>query len=515
MLQIKNLEITLRKDLRTIFSGFNFVLNPGDKAVIIGEEGNGKSTLLKLIYDPGLIESYAEYSGEIITMGAKLGYLGQELDGEMKALTAYEYFSSLPGFFDADPGELARLTREVALPKDIFYSDQVIGTMSGGERVKLRMLGLLIEKPDVLLLDEPTNDVDIDTLRWLENLIKDAPIPVLYVSHDETLIENTANVIIHIEQVRRKTVSRYTVSKCGYRDYISSRAAALSHQEQVARKESAEAAARQERLRKIEQQVRSGLNSVSRADPHSGQLMKKKMKAVKSLEKRFQREDGEMTQIPDVEEAIFLKFAPDITVPNGKTIVDIKIPELTAGDRVIARDIALNVTGPEKVCITGRNGQGKTTLLRTIAGGLMERKDIKCGYMPQNYEELLDFSKTPVEFLSVSFEKEDMTRARTFLGSVKYTADEMEHGIDMLSGGQKAKLLFLKMILDGCNVLVLDEPTRNFSPMSNPVIRGVLREFGGAVISVSHDRKFISEVSDKVYGLYEDGLKLLKEEDYI
>ena len=122
------------------------MLNPGDKAVIIGEEGNGKSTLLKLIYDPGLIESYAEYSGEIITMGAKLGYLGQELDGEMKALTAYEYFSGLPGFFDADPGELARLTREVALPKDIFYSDQVIGTMSGGERVKLRMLGLLIEK---------------------------------------------------------------------------------------------------------------------------------------------------------------------------------------------------------------------------------------------------------------------------------------------------------------------------------------------------------------------------------
>ena len=126
--------------------------------------------------------------------------------------------------------------------------------------------------------------------------------------------------------------------------------------------------------------------------------------------------------------------------------------------------------------------------------------------MPQNYEDMLDMGKTPVEFLSASYEKEDMTRARTFLGSVKYTTDEMEHDCSMLSGGQKAKLLFLKMIMDGCNVLVLDEPTRNFSPMSNPVIRNVLREFEGAVISVSHDRKFIREVADKVYGLYEDGL---------
>ncbi len=515
MLQIKNLEITLKKDLRTILTGFNFVLNSGDKAVIIGEEGNGKSTLLKLIFDPALVEDYAEYSGEIIKRDTRLGYLGQETDDNIKAMTAYDYFSSLQGFFDTDPGELSLYARQVRLSKDIFYSDQLIGTMSGGERVKVRMLGLLIERPDVLLLDEPTNDVDIETLQWLENLIKDSPVPVLYVSHDETLIENTANVIIHIEQVRRKTVSRYTVSKCGYREYIASRAAALAHQEQVAKKESAEAFMRQERLRKIEQQVQHGLNTVSRADPHSGQLMKKKMKAVKSLEKRFEREDGERTQLPDVEEAIFVKFNRDITVPGGKTVLDIKIPELRAGDRVVARDIALNVTGPEKICITGKNGQGKTTLLREIAEELLSRRDIKCGYMPQNYEDMLDVGKTPVEFLSASYEKEDMTRARTFLGSVKYTTDEMEHDCSMLSGGQKAKLLFLKMIMDGCNVLVLDEPTRNFSPMSNPVIRNVLREFEGAVISVSHDRKFIREVADKVYGLYEDGLKLLKEEEYI
>jgi ATPase subunit of ABC transporter with duplicated ATPase domains len=164
------------------------------------------------------------------------------------------------------------------------------------------------------------------------------------------------------------------------------------------------------------------------------------------------------------------------------------------------------VIGPRKVCITGRNGAGKTTLLKIIAAELRARGDLKCGYMPQNYEELLDIGKTPVEFLARSGEREEVTRAMTLLGSVKYTADEMAHEIAALSGGQKAKLMFLKMILDGCNVLVLDEPTRNFSPMSNPVIRGLLREYQGAILSVSHDRRYIAEVCDTVYALTEGGL---------
>jgi ATPase subunit of ABC transporter with duplicated ATPase domains len=163
------------------------------------------------------------------------------------------------------------------------------------------------------------------------------------------------------------------------------------------------------------------------------------------------------------------------------------------------------------VCITGKNGAGKTTLLKIIADELLSRDDIKCGYMPQSYEELLELDKTPVEFLVKSGLRADTTRAMTFLGSVKYTPDEMAHTVAALSGGQKAKLMFLKMILDGCNVLVLDEPTRNFSPMSNPVIREILREFGGAIISVSHDRRYISEVCDTVYELTPEGL--IKKDD--
>ena len=142
-----------------------------------------------------------------------------------------------------------------------------------------------------------------------------------------------------------------------------------------------------------------------------------------------------------------------------------------------------------------------------IAQELLARHDICVEYMPQAYEELLDFSMTPVEFLAKTGDKDELTMIRTYLGSLKYTIDEMEHPISELSGGQRAKVLLLKMNLSRANVLILDEPTRNFSPLSGPMIRKVIRDFPGAVISISHDRKYISEVCDKVYRLTASGLE--------
>ena len=162
--------------------------------------------------------------------------------------------------------------------------------------------------------------------------------------------------------------------------------------------------------------------------------------------------------------------------------------------------------GNEKICITGKNGAGKTTLMKQLAAELLERSDLFAAYMPQNYEEQLPMNRTPLEYLAETGEKEELTKIRTCLGSMKYTSDEMEHLISELSGGQKAKLLLLKMSLSGANVLILDEPTRNFSPLSNPMIRSILKQFGGAVISISHDRKYIREVCDTVYELTEAGL---------
>ena len=507
MLQVRKLHIAMKKDLRELVRDFTFALNPGDKAAIIGEEGNGKSTLLKLIYDENLVEGYAEWSGTIQKDGMILGYLSQELPEEDRDKTGYEFCCGEEAFLDSSPKEVADAAAKLRFPADLFYSDRKMGTFSGGEKVKLRMALLTLRRPDCYLLDEPSNDLDIETLEWLESFIRECPQPVLYISHDEMLLENTANVIIHLEQLRRKTLPRYTVARMGYRRYVEERLSKFAHQEQVAKKEREEERKRQEKLRKIEQKVQHQLDNIAYSDrDHVGKMLKKKMKSVKSMEHRFDREREDMTEFPDSEEAILVGFGPDTAVPGGKTVVDFTLPRLEAGGELLAQNIRLYVRGAEHVCIIGNNGAGKTTLLRQIANELLPRRDLKAAYMPQDYGETVDQGQTPVEFLAKSGEKEELTRVKTYLGSMKYTPEEQGHSIAELSGGQKAKLFFLKMILDGANVLVLDEPTRNFSPLSGPVIRGILRDFPGCIISVSHDRRYIGEACGTLYRMTPGGL---------
>ena len=499
-LQIKHLTLHHRKDLRCLIRDLSFTLREHDRAAIIGEEGNGKSTLLRLIADASLIENYCDYSGEIIRPG-NIGYLEQELPQEKADMTVYEFFCSSPRFFDCTPGELNRAAHRLGFTAEMYYSEQTLGTLSGGEKVKLQLLSLTLQRPDLLLLDEPSNDLDIPTLEWLELFIKESEVPVLYISHDEMLLENTANVIIHLEQVRRKTIPVCNVTRCGYREYVERREASRAHQTQMARKEQSEYEKQQEKFRRIQSRVEHEQNAISRQDPHGGRLLKKKMAAVKSMERRFEREHSEMTQLPETEDEIFVRFSPDISSSKGKTILDYHADSLSNEGGELARNIDLHVSGGEKICIVGRNGAGKTTLLRLIAKNLLLWTDIKAAYMPQDYTERMDMTLTPVEFLSRTGDKDELTAIRTYLGSMRYTAAETEHPIAQLSGGQKAKLYFIAMNLNRCDVLLLDEPTRNFSPLSGPVIRKALKEYGGTIISVSHDRKFIAEVCDRVYQL--------------
>lgn len=510
MLQIKDLTITHRKDLRIILDKFNMVLNDGDKAVIIGEEGNGKSTLMKWIYNPELSEDYTQCTGERITGGEVLGYLPQELPQEDKKKTLYEYFSMAQLFFDKTPKELAEMASKFALSSDFYYSDQIMESLSGGEKVKAQLMKLLMDNPTVLLLDEPSNDIDISTLELLEKLINDWKHIVLFISHDETLIENTANVIIHIEQIRRKTQSRYTIVRDDYKHYIKHRTESFERQEQQALNDRKEKRLRDEKYARVYNSVEHALSNVSRQAPAVGKNLKDKMHTVKAMGKRFAKEDENMTKMPEKEEAIFFKLGKeDATMPAGKTVIEYSLDELRTPDdsKVLAKDIFLRVRGPEKICIVGTNGAGKTTLLKKMAKELLVRSDIKAQYMPQNYEELLNLDVTPVEFLDDTGDKAVRTRIRTYLGSLKYTADEMDHPIRELSGGQKAKVLLLKMSLSDANVLILDEPTRNFSPLSGPVIRKMIASFPGAVISISHDRKYIEEVCTRTYRLTEKGLE--------
>lgn len=512
MFQVNHLTITHKKDLRTILEDFSLVLNDGDKAVMIGEEGNGKSTLMRYLYDPELCADYAECEGTRVLGKERLGYLPQDLFACDREKTVYEYFSEDERFFELTPKELADYAGDFAVEPEFFYRDQTMGSLSGGEKIKAQLIRLLIQQPTVLLLDEPSNDIDIQTLLLLERLIREWPHIVLFISHDETLIENTANMVIHIEQIMRKTKSRYTVAHLPYPEYIKERRNRFEHQEKQALMDRREKQIRDEKYRKIMQSVENAQASVSRQAPGVGKNLKDKMHTVKAMGRRFEKEDENMTQMPEMEEAIFFKLGKeDSAVPAGKTVLEYTLSELMTptqkgGERCLSRDIFLRIRGPEKICIVGKNGAGKTTLLRKIAEEMLLRKDIRVQYMPQNYEDLLDPGSTPVDFLDTSGEKEERTRIRTYLGSLKYTADEMEHPIRELSGGQKAKVLLLKMSLSDANVLILDEPTRNFSPLSGPVIRRMIHDYKGAVISISHDRKFIDEVCDTVYELTPTGL---------
>lgn len=516
MLQINELTLTHRKDLRVIIENFNLVLNNGDKAVIIGEEGNGKSTLMKWIYNPKLVEGYIEASGVRISGQERLGYLPQELPEEEKKKTVYEFFSENDFFWNQSPKDLAVLAKNFKVDTDFFYREQLLNSLSGGEKIKAQLMRLMMQEPTVLLLDEPSNDIDIAALELLEKLINEWKYIVLYISHDETLIENTANMVIHIEQIQRKTKSRYTVARMPYRRYVEERLNSFERQEQQALNDQREKKIRDEKYRRVLQSVEHALSTCTRQDPATAKNLKDKMHTVKSMGKRFEREDENMTEMPEQEEAIFFKLGDKSSgIPAGKTVIEYELPRLMAPDdgspcreKLLSQNIFLRIRGAEKICIVGANGAGKTTLIKKIAEELLARTDIRAEYMPQNYEEFLNLEMSPVDYLDKSGDKEERTRIRTYLGSLKYTAEEMEHPIKELSGGQKAKVLLLKMSLSDANVLILDEPTRNFSPLSSPVIRKMIKEYPGAVISISHDRKYIDEVCDKVYELTKEGLVL-------
>ena len=517
MLQINELTIIHKTDLRVLFEKFQLVLNAGDKVAIIGEEGNGKSTLIRYIFNPMLVDSYVECNGERVLGKERLGFLPQEMSKEDSARTIFEFFSSEENFWNQTPKELAEYARKFCLDKEIFYSDQKVGTLSGGEKVKVQLIRILMQDPTVLMLDEPSNDIDITTLEVIEQLINSWKNIVLFISHDETLIEKTANRIIHIEQIQRKTKPRVTVANMTYKVYVKERLHRFERQEQQAYNDRRKKKIRDEKYQKILQGVEKAQAQVSRKEPGVAKNLKDKMHAVKAMGKRYKREDENMTEMPEQEEAIFFKLGQKGNlIPTGKTVIELELQKLTTVNkegeqaRVLSENIFLKVKGNEKICIVGANGIGKTTLIKKIAEILLARSDIQVQYMPQNYEDLLNLNVTPIDYLDTTGDKEERTRIRTYLGALKYTSDEMTHNIGELSGGQKAKILLLKMSLSKANVLILDEPTRNFSPLSGPVIRKMIREFPGAVISISHDRKYVDEVCDTVYEMTKEGLVLKK-----
>lgn len=500
----------------TLLEDFNYSLGNTDKVGIIGEEGNGKSTLLKSIYDKKLIEDYAVISGTIDTDFKRIGYFEQQLSSDWDHAVLFEFLLKehvedeiLPEQYNNLEG-IENLCIELGIKNDQLYSDQTIGMLSGGEKVKLQLLKIRMRNPDLLLLDEPTNDLDIPTLECLEKFIQYSKIPIIFISHDETLLQQCANTIIHLEQRNKKTKCVYTIFKGTYEEYQSTRSHSLQKERQEAAFEKRDYQKKKEKLMRSMSAVHDAQNDTVRS-PFYAAALKTKMKNLKAQEKRL--EETDLHHVDTVEESIDVFFDQIDSV--NRCIVDEEFNKITIGDRTLLQYFHLVLYGKDKKAIVGKNGCGKSVLMKQLYEILKNHPNIKLGYMPQVYEDVFSIEDTPVTFLLEEGDQEDVTRARKLLGRMKFTREEMKQSVTELSEGQKAKLYLIRFIKQKCNVLLLDEPTRNLSPLTSSAIRNLLKDYSGCILAISHDRKFIKNVFSSVYLFENKEITELSVEDAI
>ena len=507
MIKINHLTITQNKDLRDLVSDLNITIQDGEKVAIIGEEGNGKSTLLRTLMG----ERFADFTikGEIQSDLQALAYIPQKLPEELKQKTLHDYF-----FLDSiylDYSILYRLAEELHFDSDRFASDQEIGSLSGGEALKIQLIHELTKPFDILFLDEPSNDLDLETIDWLKSQIQKMRQTVIFISHDEDFLSQTADTIIHLRLIKHRKEAETLVEHLDYDSYSDQRKANFARQSQQAANDQRAYDKTMEKHRRVKQNVETALRATK--DSTAGRLLAKKMKNVLSQEKRYEKAAQSMTQKPLEEEQIQLFFSDIQPLAASKVLVRLENETLSIGERVLAQGLQLTVRGQEKICIIGPNGVGKSTLLAKLQQVLSDKREISPGFMPQDYQETLNLDLSPVEFLSQTGHKEEVQKIQSFLASLNFSYPEMHHQIRSLSGGQQGKLLLLNLVLRKPNFLLLDEPTRNFSPTSQPEIRKLFATYPGGLVTVSHDRRFLKEVCRSIYRLTKNGLEIVDLQD--
>ena len=507
MIKINHLTITQNKDLRDLISDLNMTIQDGEKVAIIGEEGNGKSTLLRTLMG----ERLADFTirGEIQSDLQSLAYIPQHLPEELKKKSLQDYF--FLESTDLDYSILYRLAEELHFDSDRFASNQEIGNLSGGEALKIQLIHELAKPFEILFLDEPSNDLDLETVDWLKGQIQKTRQTVIFISHDEDFLSQTTDTIVHLRLVKHRKEAETLVEHLDYDRYSEQRKANFARQSHQAANDQRAYDKTMEKHRRAKQNVENALRATK--DSTAGRLLAKKMKNVLSQEKRYEKAAQSMTQKPLEEEQIQLFFSDIEPLAASKIIVRLENETLSIGERVLAQGLQLTVRGQEKIGIIGPNGVGKSTLLAKLQQVLSDKREISLGFMPQDYQETLNLDLSPVEFLSQTGHKEELQKIQSHLASLNFSYPEMHHHIRSLSGGQQGKLLLLNLVLRKPNFLLLDEPTRNFSPTSQPEIRKLFANYPGGLVTVSHDRRFLKEVCTNIYRLTEHGLEVVDLQD--
>lgn len=332
-MQIKNLTITLKKDQRKIIDDLTFSINENEKIALIGEEGNGKSTILKALSNESENLEYANVKGEISKDESTI-YVPQilnaaDLEKSVEELL-YDEESS-----EADVSEFYKILNQFEL--EIYDLTRILKTFSGGERVKILISLAISRNPSLLILDEPTNDLDFKSIEALEKIVKNYNGKIIFASHDTRFIQNVANKIMHFELIDNKTKSRVNVSSNDYDTYVQNREEAIKTQTQKAKNDEARMNEKEERWRKVHDKVERDLRA--ERNDHMGRLLKKTMHEVKAKEKIIEREKEFMTKMPEYEEQIFVNYNKERLIENGKCVLCLKLPELEIDGKVLSRDI--------------------------------------------------------------------------------------------------------------------------------------------------------------------------------
>ena len=513
MISINN--VTVSFGSWNLLDCINFHISDGDKIGLVGKNGAGKSTLMKLITG-----EQAPTSGSIEKpAGVRIGYLPQIMEHHRgrsvmeEVLTVFDYLHDMEAQLaditvtlsertDYESKEYAaliermnqlndRLSLETGLsPKaqaqKVLFGlgfkadelDRLTETFSQGWNMRIELAKILLAGPDVLLLDEPTNHLDIESIEWFEDYLKAFRGSVLLVSHDRKFLDNVTSRTVEI------LLGHINDYKVPYSQYVTLRAERLAQQ----------TAAYENQQRMIEK-TEDFINRF-RYKPTKSNQVQSRIKALEKLERIEIDETDNNT--------LSLRFPP--AERSGDVVF--KGTDLTVGypQKVVFRDAQIEIKRGEKVALIGRNGEGKTTLMRVImkeldpiSGEARVGHNVRIGYYAQNQEDILDPTETVLGTLDRIAVGDIRTRLRDLLGAFLFKGEDIDKRVSVLSGGERARLGMAKLMLSPYNVLALDEPTNHMDIRSKDVLKEALKRFDGTLIVVSHDRDFLEGLVDKLY----------------
>ncbi len=512
MISVQNLSVEF--NCKPLFDNVNYVINKKDRIALVGKNGAGKSTMLKIIaglqqpthgsvavqndivigYLPQQMiladtktvrEEVAEAFDHITKLQADINKANEELaertdyesESYQKLIDRLTHLNELLTMYGSEncDAETEKTLLGLGFVREDF--DRPTSEFSGGWRMRIELAKLLLRKPDVLLLDEPTNHLDIESIQWLENFLKTKANAVMLVSHDRAFIDNVTNRTIEISCGK---IYDYSVN---YSKFVE------------LRKE------------RVEQQMRAYLNQQKQIQDTEDFIERFRYKATKSVQVQSrikQLEKIERIEVDEVDNShISLKFPPAPRSGDYPVIADGVGKRY--GDHQVFANVIFTIKRGEKVAFVGKNGEGKSTLVKCIMneipfnGTLKIGHNVKIGYFAQNQAQLLDGEITVFDTIDRVAVGDIRTKIRDILGAFMFGGEASDKKVKVLSGGEKTRLAMIKMLLEPVNLLILDEPTNHLDMRTKDVLKAAIKDFNGTVIVVSHDREFLDGLVEKVY----------------